>query len=107
MARRDLLAVLALASAALALAAIQHATGLDADVLIAAPALLLLLPLVAGRYVGEDGLARFAQPAPAPRYPGTAAPALRRGVRRMTPRGGLLIALALAHRGPPRGSFAR
>jgi len=105
-ARRDLLALLALALAAVAFAAVQHVTGLDADILIAAPALLLLLPLAAGRYVGEDGLARFARPAPRPRYPGRPAPALRRGIARAVPRGGLLIAVALAHRGPPAGAFA-
>src|SRR3954447_3378551 len=106
MARRDLLALLALAFMALALAAVQQATGLDPDVLIAAPALLLLLPLVAGRYVGADGLARFARAAPRPRYPGRAAPALRRLPTRCVARGGLLIAVALAHRGPPERSFA-
>jgi len=106
MARRDLLALLTLAFTALALAAVRHSTGLDADVLIGAPALLLLLPLVAGRYVGEDGLARFARPAPRPRYPGRAAPALRRLPERGVARGGLLIAVALAHRGPPGRSLA-
>ena len=107
MARRDLIALVGLALAALALAGAQQATGLDADVLIAAPALLLLLPLLAGRYVGEDGLARLARPAPRPLNPGRALPALSRGVARAVPRGGLLIAVALARRGPPGRAVAR
>ena len=106
MTRRDLLALLGLAALAATLAGVQMATGVAPDVLIAAPGLLLLLPLAAGRYVGEDGLARFARPAPRPRYPGRPAPALRRGIARAVPRGGLLIAVALAHRGPPAGAFA-
>ena len=107
MARRDLLALLTLAFTALALAAVRHSTGLDADVLIGAPALLLLLPLVAGRYVGEDGLVRIARATPFRPRGAARAPAVRRGRSPVVPRGGLLIALALARRGPPAPAAAR
>ena len=64
MTRRDLLALLGLTALAATLAGVQMATGVAPDVLIAAPGLLLLLPLAAGRYVGEDGLVRFARAIP-------------------------------------------
>jgi hypothetical protein len=107
MARRDVLTLLGLATLATAVAAVQHLTGAAPDVLIAAPGLLLLLPLIAGRYVGEDGLVRIAR-ASAPTARG-AAPARvpLRGRRTVVPSGGLLIALALGRRGPPPVPAAR
>ena len=84
-------------------------TGLSPDVLLAVPAaLLLLLPLLAGRYVGEDGLARLARSRTAP--PPRRSPArigARRRAPRVLPRGGRLIAAALAERGPPAPAAAR
>jgi hypothetical protein len=97
--------------AALALAALTlvHArTGVGADALIAVPGLLLLIPLVAGRYLGEGRLARLARRPPRPaarRAAAVAAP--RRPRRRLMPRGGRLIAVALARRGPPLSAVAR
>ena len=103
MPRRDRHILLGLTLLSVALAVLQSVTGLSPDVLLAAPALLLLLPLLAGRYVGEDGLARLGR--------AVAAPAARAGRRRgsapaaraprVLPRGGRLIAAALAERGPP------
>jgi hypothetical protein len=106
MSRRDLLALLALAVVATGLALAQQLTGMDADLLIAAPALLLLLPLVAGRYVGEDRLSRLVRELPR-RRPPAAAPALRPSRPQVAPRGGLLIAVARARRGPPGRLLAR
>lgn len=101
MARRDVLTLLGLALMATVVAAVQHLTGAAPDVLIAAPGLLLLLPLIVGRYVGEDGLVRIARAcARPPRGPAPARLPLR-GRRGVVPRGGLLIALALGRRGPP------
>jgi hypothetical protein len=100
MSRRDLLTLLALAAVATALAIAQQLTGAGADVLIAAPALLLLLPLVAGRYVGEDGLSRLVRELPRRRHPAPA-PAVRRSRAHVAARGGLLIGVALGRRGPP------
>ena len=70
--------------------------------LLALPALLLALPLMAGRYVGEERLARLAA-AFVPRRP-RAASSLRPPARRSSqplPRGGRLIAASLAVRPPP------
>ena len=107
MTRRDLLALLGLAALAATLAGVQMATGVAPDVLIAAPGLLLLLPLAAGRYVGEDGLVRIARATPFRPRGAARAPAVRRGRSPVVPRGGLLIALALARRGPPAPVAAR
>ena len=76
--------------------------GFGAGLLLLSPALLLALPLLAGRYVGERGLVRLAR---------RARPRLRRlrparvprpWPRAVAVRGGRLIAAALAERGPPR-----
>lgn len=107
MSRRDLLALLALAALAAALAGVQLATGIAPDALIAAPGLLLLLPLVAGTYVGEEGLVRLARETSFRPGAGARAPVLRRGRAHDVPRGGLLIALSLARRGPPAPAAAR
>lgn len=101
MPRRDQRLLLGLAALTLLFAVVQSATGMSADVLLAAPALILLLPLLAGRYLGEDGIARLgAALAPVRRRPLAAAPAPRRAPRVLA-RGGRLIAEALAQRGPP------
>jgi hypothetical protein len=107
MTRRDLRALLGLAALAAAIAGVQLATGVTPDVLIAAPGLLLLLPLAVGRYVGEDGLVRFGHETPFRPRVGGRPPAMRRGRAPGVPRGGLLIALALARRGPPARVAAR
>ena len=59
MPRRDQRILLGLAALTALFAIVQSVTGLSADVLLAAPGLLLLLPLLAGRYVGEDRIARL------------------------------------------------
>jgi hypothetical protein len=66
------------------------------------PVVLLVLPLLAGRYPGEVTIARRAQPsrgvvAPRP------VPVLRPHATRIhrLPRGGLLVACAMAVRPPP------
>jgi hypothetical protein len=76
-----------------------------ADVLkFAGPFWLLTLPLVAGRYVGEDAFVqRLRRDRPARRRP-LAPRALPKGSRRVAvllPRGGGLMAEALAVRPPP------
>jgi hypothetical protein len=105
---RDRTLLCAMVAATVALAAVHGVAGVGADALIAAPALFLLLPLVAGRYVGSERLVRLARRVPRP--------ALRRGARRVVrvrparrvgPRGGLLIAVSLARRGPPASVAAR
>jgi hypothetical protein len=108
MARRDLRLLLGLTALTLGLVAIQALTG--AEVLLASPALVLALPLIAGRYVGEERIARLAarfavaEPArPARRL----AARLPRAPRALVPHGGCLFACSLAERGPPAVVAAR
>jgi hypothetical protein len=73
--------------------------GLDTGLLFLAPAFVLLLPLLAGRYPGERVLAPFVRPIR------RAVAVLRRISHpraRMVPRGGLLVGCSLAGRAPPR-----
>src|SRR3954454_15219502 len=90
-----------LATLSLQLAVLQSATGVSPDVLLAVPGLLLVLPLLAGRYVGEDRLADLAGRAIAPRRRSPVSLGARRRAPRVLPRGGRLIPAALAERGPP------
>jgi hypothetical protein len=95
------------AAATLAVAGALLWAGVQADALIAAPALLLLLPLAAGRYVGSERLVRIVRRRPAPRRGAEPRPAPQRPARRACARGGLLIAVALGRRGPPESALAR
>jgi hypothetical protein len=104
MARHDLRMLVFLAVVAMAWMLAQSVAGLSEGFALLAPALLLALPLLAGRYLGEDVLervrvARTARPAP-PRSRVVAIPRLRRAERSVA-RGGLLLAAHLAHRPPP------
>jgi hypothetical protein len=98
---RDRKLLLGLAAITLALASLTL-VGVHSDVLLAAPVLVFALPLLAGRYVGEEQLARLAAAyLGARRRPAaTIASHARRTARRL-PRGGRLIAAALAVRPPP------
>jgi hypothetical protein len=84
-------------------AAIAQTVGLDAGWLHLAPVLVLVLPLLAGRYVGEEQIARLAarRRVVVVRRPVARTPRIR--PRALVPRGGLLLAAALAQRGPPAG----
>ena len=101
MTRRDRQLLLGLAALTLAIAALTL-LGVHSDVLLAAPALVLALPLLAGRYVGEQQLARLAAAFDAAprRATGTLAPTVPAAPRSL-PRGGRLIACSLAVRPPP------
>jgi hypothetical protein len=107
MPRRDRFVLLALATLSLAFAVLQSLTGVNPDVLLAVPALLLLLPLLAGRYLGEESLARLTGRALGTRRRSPASIGARRRTPRVLPRGGRLIATALAERGPPVATAAR
>ena len=68
------------------------------------PLLVVALPLVAGRYVGEETLSRLRARVATPRRsrrPALAALPAGRRLFALVPRGGRLIAHALAERGPP------
>jgi hypothetical protein len=75
-----------------------HVGGLDTGLLFLAPAFVLLLPLLAGRYVGERALAPLRRPV---RRAVAAAIHLARPRLRFVPRGGLLVGCSLAGRAPP------
>ena len=77
-----------------------HVGGLDTGLLFLAPAFVLLLPLLAGRYPGERALAPL-RPAVRPSAP--LALSLPRPRLGFVPRGGLLVGCSLAGRAPPRG----
>jgi hypothetical protein len=105
--RRDQRILLGLAALTLLFAIVQSATGISADVLLAAPGLILLLPLLAGRYLGEDGIARLSASMARPRRRfASALAADPRRAPRVLARGGRLIAVALAQRGPPSYQLA-
>jgi hypothetical protein len=105
---RDRTLLCAIAVFAVALAGAHVATGAGADALIAVPVLLVLLPLVAGRYVGSERLVRIVRRVrPPARRQGARPLARRRPDIRPAPRGGLLIAVSLARRGPPASAAAR
>jgi hypothetical protein len=107
MPRRDRYVLLGLTLLSVALAAAQSLAAVSPDLLLAVPAVLLVLPLLAGRYVGEDGLVRLAVRGLPPRRRSPATLGARRRGPRLRPRGGRLIASALAERGPPLAAAAR
>lgn len=98
---RDRRLLLGLASLTLGLA-VAALAGVHSDVLLAVPVLLFAGPLLAGRYVGEERLARLAAAFVSGHR--RAAPAIVSNARRSPPalpRGGRLIAASLAVRPPP------
>ena len=101
--RRDLRPLLAIAVLGVIVALAESVTGLHTGLLLLSPALVLLLPLLAGRYLGEETLERLAARVapPRPRRRTAAAALPRRRPRATLLRGGRLLASALAERGPP------
>lgn len=93
--------LLGLAAVAAVLAIAQAALGLGGDVMLLVPLLVLLVPLLAGRFPGEQVISRLAsgRRSPSRRLP-LALPAPRRHAPAFA-RGGLLIARGLAVRPPP------
>jgi hypothetical protein len=107
MARRNLYLLLGLTALVLALLLAQAVTGIE--VMMAAPLLVLAVPLFAGRYVGEQRIRRLAArfAAPVRRAARRLTARLPRAPRAVLPRGGRLVAASLAERGPPAGLHAR
>jgi hypothetical protein len=101
MTRRDRQLLPWLAALSLTLAAMTL-LGVHSDVLLAAPVLVFAVPLLAGRYIGEERLARLAAAYQgARRRPAGTIAARARRAEGSLPRGGRLIAAALAVRPPP------
>ena len=103
MTRRDVRLLFLLAGLTLVWALVQAVTGYDGGFAFMAPAILVAIPLVVGRYLGEERIAGLAcrmqarrAPRRAPRVTGWA-----RAPRRLFSRGGALIARSLAVRPPP------
>jgi hypothetical protein len=101
MTSRDQLALVSAAAVASVLVLLAGVAGHEQLVAYAAPVLVLVLPLLAGRYLGEERLARaVARVRHRRRRAAAAAPRSRAVVVRL-PRGGRLIASGLAKRPPP------
>jgi hypothetical protein len=86
----------------LLLAVLVHGAGVEA--LLAAPAFVLLAPLLAGRYLGERQIERLAAarvPHPRRATRPSATSIASRAPRVLLPRGGRLLATSLAVRPPP------
>ncbi|MEA2480821.1 MAG: hypothetical protein QOJ07_2743 [Thermoleophilaceae bacterium] len=99
--RRDRMAPWAFALLVVAWLAMEFLTGTEMGLLYLAPALVLALPLILGRYVGEEQLAVLTTASPAPAARAAAdIPSPRSHVRVMH-RGGRLVASAMAKRPPP------
>jgi hypothetical protein len=96
--QRLLLAAAVCTSALLLVAALAGHAELLA---YATPLFLLAVPLLAGRYVGEERLERLRGDSGVPRRVPRPAPAGARRSPVLLPRGGRLIAEALAVRPPP------
>src|SRR3954451_15829006 len=86
------------AMAALWLAGL-HVGGLDTGLMFLVPAFVLLLPLLAGRYLGEGALAPLRRRPVRRAGAGGPHPPRPRALR--APRGGLLVGCSLAGRAPP------
>ena len=107
--RREIRWVVPIALLAAALALAHTVAGLDTGVLHLAPALLLLVPLLAGRYLGEERIAALAtvlRPAVPRAVVARLSARLPRAPRVTIARGGALLAAALAERGPPAAPAA-
>jgi hypothetical protein len=103
--RRALLCAAALLVAAGMVA--DTCTGAHTGVVHLAPALLMAIPLVLGRYVGEAQLVGLAGRARTPRRRRPVRLAAPRSYARVMKRGGRLVASGLAKRPPPRPALAR
>jgi hypothetical protein len=79
----------------------RSAIGLSVGFLFLAPAVILALPLLAGRYVGAERLSRIVRTRALRRRRVPDANLAPRAWGLVPPRGGLLIAASLAMRPPP------
>lgn len=97
---RTLALILAVAAATWML--VLGVSGFETGWLYLVPALLIAIPLLAGRYPGEHVLDRLRSRRSAPhrRCAAVARPGCV-GVAPVLPRGGLLLAAGLGRRGPP------
>jgi hypothetical protein len=97
--RRSVVVWFALLVAAWAVFALL--SGVDTGLLYLAPALVLCVPLIFGRYLGEEQLAELAKRSPRAAARRAARLAVPRSHVRLMQRGGRLVASSLAKRPPP------
>jgi hypothetical protein len=108
--RRIMLGIAVLAVVVALTQSLAPLSGLETGLLYLAPALILALPLLAGRYVAEDQVLRLAAGVRWLRRRRAANRIVARlpyAPRVLVVRGGRLLAAALAERAPPRRSAAR
>jgi hypothetical protein len=99
--RRDRVVLLSFALLVAAWMVAEALTGSQTGLLYLAPALVLALPLILGRYVGEEqlaGLANRVRSRPRRRVSPVTGP---RSYARVMQRGGRLVASGMAKRPPP------
>jgi hypothetical protein len=99
--RRHNLIVLAFLAAVAGWALIEALTVGQTGLLYLAPALLMALPLVLGRYVGEARIAALASKPRRARPRPARSPGVPRSVVRVMQRGGRLVGSSMAKRPPP------
>jgi hypothetical protein len=80
---------------------LHEVVGLGAGFMFTAPALTLVFPLLAGRYVGEERLLSLARAVPPPRRARSRRTVRHSGFEPLLARGGRLIGADLAVRPPP------
>jgi hypothetical protein len=100
--RRDRLVLLTFGLVVAAWMAAEALTDSRSGLLYLAPALVLALPLLLGRYVGEKQLVELAGRAPARPRRKVLRVASPRSYARVMQRGGRLVASGMAKRPPPR-----
>jgi hypothetical protein len=105
--RRNRLALWTFTLVVTAWMAADALTGFHAGLLYLAPALALALPLLLGRYVGEEQLVDLAARPPAPARRRALRLAGPRSYARVMQRGGRLVASGMAKRPPPVRALAR
>jgi hypothetical protein len=99
--RRDRIVLWAFTLVVAAWMVAQVLTGAETGLLYVAPALVLALPLLLGRYLGEEQLAELAGTSRPPRARLRSRISTPRGYVRVMYRGGRLVASAMAKRPPP------
>ena len=99
--RRNRLALWAFTLVVASWLAAEVLTGCHSGLLYIAPALVLALPLLLGRYVGEQQLVELATRPPAPSRGRGVRVESPRSYARVMQRGGRLVASGMAKRPPP------
>jgi hypothetical protein len=107
MPRREVRLLLVLSVLAVGLALGQSVIGLSTGLLFMAPALVMLLPLLGGRYPGEQRLVHSVRTMPAARCAIAVVRMRGHALGRLLPRGGRLLASRLAVRPPPPAPLTR